>query len=138
MNKDKISTPTRKLNSLSIEQKDEIIRYHKSHPHTTQKALALQARYRAKVVRILLKTLDETGKVLTIDIKQAIYFFREAWREVCASQTIENCWRKSKIADCSNISECIEKIREEREQVIENVLSLAHLKKLFDFKNFYN
>jgi len=43
---------------------------------------AFKARYRAKVIRILLKTLDETRKVLTIDIKQAIYFFREAWRKL--------------------------------------------------------
>ena len=38
-----------------------------------------------------------------------------------SSQTIENCWRKTKIADCSNMSECIEKIREEREQLIEQI-----------------
>jgi hypothetical protein len=38
-----------------------------------------------------------------------------------SSQTIENCWRKTKIANYSNMSECIEKIREEREQVIEQI-----------------
>ena len=41
MNKNKSGTPTRKLNSLSVEQKDEIIRYKKSHPHMTQAAIAL-------------------------------------------------------------------------------------------------
>ena len=67
-----------------------------------------------------MKTLDETSTVIQIDVKQAIYFIREAWREV-SSQTIENCWRKTKIADCSNMSECIEKIREEKEQIIEKI-----------------
>ena len=46
-----------------------------------------------------------------------IYFIREAWQEV-TSQTIENSWRKTQIANCSNMSEYIEKIREEREQLI--------------------
>ena len=41
MNKSKLGTPARKLNSLSVEQKDEIIRYKKSHPHMTQAAIAL-------------------------------------------------------------------------------------------------
>jgi len=45
-------------------------------------------------------------------------------------QTIENCWRKTKIADFSNMSECIEKIREEREQVIEQIAE--------DFENIKN
>ena len=62
-----------------------------------------------------MKTLDETSTVIQIDVKQAMFFIREAWREV-SSQTIENCWRKT----CSNMSECIEKIREEREQVIDD------------------
>ena len=41
MNKNKSGTPTRKLNSLSVEQKDEIIRYKKSHPHMKQADIAL-------------------------------------------------------------------------------------------------
>ena len=41
MNKNKSGTPARKLNSLSVEQKDEIIKYKKSHPHMTQAAIAL-------------------------------------------------------------------------------------------------
>ena len=41
MNKNKSGTPARKLNSLSVEQKDEIIKYKKSHPHMTQVAIAL-------------------------------------------------------------------------------------------------
>ena len=63
---------------------------------------------------------NKLGTPTSTDVKQAIYFIREAWQEV-TSQTIENCWRKTKIADCSNMSECIEKIREEREQVIEQI-----------------
>jgi hypothetical protein len=41
MNKNKSGTPARKLNSLSVEQKDEIIKFKKSHPHMTQAAIAL-------------------------------------------------------------------------------------------------
>jgi len=41
MNKNKPGTTARKLNSLSVEQKDEIIRYKKSHSHMTQAAIAL-------------------------------------------------------------------------------------------------
>ena len=47
---------------------------------------------RAKVNRLLLKTLDKTGKVIQIDVKQAVYFIRRAWRSVlvgvgfCVSQ----------------------------------------------------
>ncbi len=59
-----------------------------------------------------------------------------------SSQTIENCWRKTKIADCSNMRECIEKVREEREQVIEQIaedfeniknLSIAERLKQFEY-----
>ena len=59
-----------------------------------------------------------------------------------SSQTIENCWRKTKIANYSNMSECIEKIREEREQVIEQIaedfeniknLSIAERLKQFEY-----
>ena len=128
MNKNKSSTPARKLNSLSVEQKDEIIFVllydnagghnlpvsfmskltnvtMQSLPPNTTSVLqpcdagiiaAFKVRYRAKIVRLLLKTLDEKSIVINIDVKQAIYFIREAWREV-SSQTIENCWRKTKI-----------------------------------------
>jgi len=43
------------------------------------------------------------------------------WREVSQSKSIENCWRKTKIVDCSNISECIQEIRVEREEMIEQI-----------------
>ena len=107
MNKNKLGTPTRKLNYAGI-------------------IAAFKVRYRAKVVRPLLEALDETSTVIQIDVKQAMFFIREAWREV-SSQTIENCWRKT----CSNMSECIEKIREEREQVIDDsILDALNLLKL--------
>ncbi len=41
MNKQGTPKSARKLNSLKVEQKDEIISYHKSHPHMTQASLAL-------------------------------------------------------------------------------------------------
>jgi len=41
-----------------------------------------------------------------------------------SSQTIENCWRKTKIANCSNMSECIEKIKN---------LSIAERLKQFEY-----
>ena len=50
-----------------------------------------------------IETLDGTGTVIQINVKKAIYFIREAWREV-SSLTIQNCWRKTQIAKCSNMS----------------------------------
>ncbi len=37
-------------------------------------------------------------KIKDIDVKQAIYYIREAWREV-SKQTIKDCWKKTRITN---------------------------------------
>ena len=41
---------------------------------------------------------EEKNKYEEIDVKQAIYYIREAWREV-SKQTIKNCWKKTRITN---------------------------------------
>ena len=53
---------------------------------------------------------NKLGTPTSTDVKQAIYFIREAWQEV-TSQTIENYWRKHNQLIVL-MSECLEKIRE--------------------------
>ena len=43
---------------------------------------SFKSKYRTKIVKHILKVYEEKKKVEEIDVKQAIYFIRKAWREV--------------------------------------------------------
>ena len=64
---------------------------------------------------------EEKKRVEEIDVKQAIYFIREAWREV-SKETIQNCWRKTEITkNEEDISQVIAAIIEEEKKVEEEL-----------------
>ena len=69
-----------------------------------------------KLLEWVNKGYEEKKNVEEIDVKQAIYFIREAWREV-SKETIQNCWRKTEITkNEEDISQVIAAIIEEEQK----------------------
>ena len=56
---------------------------------------AFKAKYRSKIIRHILRVYEEKNKYEEIDVKQAIYYIRETWREV-SKQTIKIVGKKQK------------------------------------------
>ena len=82
---------------------------------------SFKSKYRTKIVKYILKVYEEKKRVEEIDVKQAIYFIREAWREV-SKETIQNCWRKTEITkNEEDISQVIAAIIEEEKKVEEEL-----------------
>jgi len=71
----------------------------------------------------ILRVYEEKNKYEEIDVKQAIYYIREAWREV-SKQTIKNCWKKTKITNDEENEDVVLVLEEEKQ---------AKITDLFDF-----
>ena len=53
---------------------------------------SFKSKYRNKLVKFMLNSYEKC--VEELNVKQSIYFVREAWRNV-SKNTIENCWKKT-------------------------------------------
>ena len=79
---------------------------------------------------------EEKNKYEEIDVKQAIYYIREAWREV-SKQTIKNCWKKTRITndeeneDVALVLEIEEKKAEEEFSIDFSKLSKGEISQWF-------
>ena len=64
-------------------------------------------RYRRRVIDRKLDAIEYEYEYVEIDVKTAIEYLVESWREVTA-QTIRNCWRKAGFVEPTSTSEIIE------------------------------
>ena len=53
---------------------------------------AFKAKYGTDLVRHCVRTIDVKGDLIMTDLKQAIYFIQNSWKNV-SSETIINCWQ---------------------------------------------
>ena len=83
---------------------------------------AFKAKYRSKIIRHILLVYEEKNKYEEIDLKQAIYYIREAWREV-SKQTIKNCWKKTRITNDEENEDVVLVLEEEEKKASKNYFS---------------
>ena len=55
--------------------------------------------YRRALVRYCVRMIDEKGTLTMPDLKQAIFFIKDAWTQV-TKETVANCWRKAGMNLC--------------------------------------
>ncbi len=61
-----------------------------------------KCKYRQHLVRHCVKMVDEKDDLVMPDLKQAIYFSKQAWLEV-TKETVANCWRKASMVFVKHI-----------------------------------
>jgi hypothetical protein len=71
---------------------------------------------------------EEKNKYEEIDVKQAIYYIREAWREV-SKQTIKNCWKKTRITNDEENEDVVLVLEEEEKKAEELAIDFSKLSK---------
>ena len=53
-----------------------------------------KSKYRRNMIKNCIKKIDECEELIMPDMKEAIFFIKDAWLNV-SKETIANCWRKA-------------------------------------------
>ena len=53
-----------------------------------------KSKYRRNQIKSCIKKIDESDELIMPDMKEAIFFIKDAWINV-SKETIANCWRKA-------------------------------------------